>query len=81
MHSHRMLDRHTTEQVCQNHPNKKAEHSVLVEGGEEMYCGRCAAQLVTQGFDIRPLNEGSLQESKRESLPHLPEYESEPMYR
>lgn len=38
--------------VCCNHPNKRAEFRTSLEDGQEYFCGRCAAQLATQGCRV-----------------------------
>jgi len=35
---------------CVNHPNKSAEFNIDIEDECLSYCGRCAAQLASQGF-------------------------------
>lgn len=37
-------------QFCTNHPNKLAEFNIDIEDECMAYCGRCAAQLASQGF-------------------------------
>ena len=48
-------DRNSGMITCCNHPSKKAEFRILTEDGEELFCGRCAAQLVTQGCKVEQL--------------------------
>lgn len=36
--------------ICSNHSNKQAEFEIEIEGEMLSYCGRCAAQLASQGF-------------------------------
>lgn len=38
--------------VCTNHPNKLAEFNIDIEDECMAYCGRCAAQLASQGFEV-----------------------------
>jgi hypothetical protein len=52
-----------------------------MDDSEENYCGRCAAQLATQGCEVERIESGAgLIVSKRNELPRLPQYENEPIY-
>lgn len=67
--------------MCLNHPNKRAEYTISEGGPEQIYCGRCAAQLATRGCEVIHLNTvPTLKLSKRNELPHYPQYEDEPIY-
>ena len=37
-------------QSCTNHNNKTAEYISYIEDNQILYCGKCAAQLASQGF-------------------------------
>lgn len=69
---------------CLNHPSKKAEFLVSADSNEEeYYCGRCAAQLATQGWEVQKIDNVqnvSMKMSKKNDLPNLPQYENEPIY-
>ena len=42
---------------------------------EEYYCGRCAAQLATRGCEVIRLDSvPGMKLSKKNELPHFPEY-------
>jgi hypothetical protein len=40
------------QRFCVKHPNKEAEFNIEVEDECLTYCGRCAAQLASQGFEV-----------------------------
>lgn len=78
------------ESSCVNHPNKIAEFNIEIEDECLSYCGRCAAQLASQGFQVckidapseKRMDTGKNQGNSLRSrpLPVYREYEGNPMY-
>lgn len=71
-------------QTCVNHPKKSAEFNIDIEDECLAYCGRCAAQLASQGFEVNKIEvtvkKGDnrrfpqREQPQARSLPRYPEY-------
>jgi hypothetical protein len=70
---------------CVNHPSKSAEFSIDIDEERLLYCGRCAAQLASQGFEVSRLEtatvkKGLARPEEAKGMPQFPEYEGNAMY-
>ena len=60
-------------QMCVNHPNKSAEFNIDIEDECLAYCGRCAAQLASQGFEVNKIEAPTIKKGNRNISHHSQE--------